>query len=145
VKDNLGTDHYNLGGGNDTYLADFAGSQTDGQDVVKGGAGTDTYNLTGEDGIFLVNLDTKVHNGLAGQSTQEFLGGFPPTLGQADKIIGFENVTGGAASESFYGSSGDNVLNGAGGNDTLQGFGGNDTLIGGAGADTLEGGPAAIS
>jgi serralysin len=140
VKDNLGTDHYNLGGGNDTYIADFAGSETDGQDVVNGGSGTDTYFLGGEDGIFLVNLDTKVHNSIPGQSTQEVFLGFPPSLGQVDKIIGFENVTGGDAPESFYGSSGDNVLNGAGGNDTLQGFGGNDRLIGGAGADTLEGG-----
>ena len=133
VQDSVGLDHYNFGGGNDTYRADFVGSESDGQDIVNGGGGNDTYDLTGADAIFFPNLDTKEHNGLPGQSTQEIFGGFPPTLGQVDKVIGFENVTGGPGVDLLYGSSGANVLIGRSNDDTLQGFGGNDTLSGGAG------------
>jgi serralysin len=137
VRDSLGTDHYNLGGGNDTYLAEFSGSDTDGADVVNGGAGIDTYDRTAAAGIFIVNIDTKDH-----ETTQGTV--FAQTafvvFGQTDHVIGFENVNGGDGVDIIVGSGGANVLNGGANNDILYGNNGNDTLIGGSGADKLHGG-----
>jgi len=57
-----------------------------------------------------------------------------------DRFVEFENVSGGAGNDSFYGTAGANVLEGVGGNDYLLGRGGSDVLRGGAGADHMDGG-----
>jgi Ca2+-binding RTX toxin-like protein len=132
VRDDLGTDTYKFGAGNDLFLADddFANSENDGNDIVNGGRGIDTYNLTGADTLYFINLDTKVHFGLEAQTAVEL-------FGQTDRVIGFENVVGGTIADSIVGSGGANSLNGSGGGDQLCGLGGRDVLTGGSGADTF--------
>jgi Ca2+-binding RTX toxin-like protein len=127
VRDNSGSDTYKLGSGNDIYLADFAGND-DGADFVNAGKGRDTYDLTGSDALYLVNIGTKpiVDVNLPAQTAVEF-------FGDADTVVGFENVTGGPGDDRIWGSDGANVLSGGGGADYLYGLGGADILIGGAG------------
>ena len=134
VRDDLGTDTYILGGGNDIFLADdnFTNSDLDGDDIVNGGSGIDTYHLDDADGIFIVNIDSIDHETAQGTVSAQMA---IEVFGQTDRIIGFENVTGGDAVDIIVGSGGANVLNGAGDDDHLYGFGGRDTLTGGNGLD----------
>ena len=48
----------------------------------------------------------------------------------------FDNVIGGALSNTLTGNALNNTLTGGGNNDTLRGLGGNDTLVGSLGNDT---------
>jgi Ca2+-binding RTX toxin-like protein len=135
VQDGGGADSYKFGGGYDIYLAvkDLAAG-ADGADLVSGGKGKDTYDATSATFTVLVNLDTKAHGGLAVQSAQ---GANVGELGNADKVIGFENAIGGSAADALYGSGAANVLSGGAGTDELHGLGGRDILTGGANADTF--------
>lgn len=131
LRDNSGTDSYSFGGGNDVYLADFAGND-DGLDSINAGKGRDTYDLTGSDALYLVNIGTKPIEGvgLPGQTAVEF-------FGQTDTIVGFENVVGGPGDDRIWGSDGSNVLSGGLGLDFLYGQGGADRLTGGGDQDTF--------
>ena len=71
----------------------------DGADIINGGAGVDTYDLTGVAAVFLINLDTKEHDGLAAQTAVK-------VFAETDTIIGFENVIGGPCADVIYGSGG---------------------------------------
>jgi Ca2+-binding RTX toxin-like protein len=93
---------------------------SDGADSINGSKGVDTYNASGSSAAVSINLD-KISHGL--------LLGARSALGTAvggDQIIGFENVIGGSAGDTIFGSSATNVLKGGGGGDHLYGLGGRD-------------------
>ena len=116
VRDSGGSDSYNLGGGNDTFLAlHAAGASADAADTVNGGTGIDTYDASGAVNNIGIRLD---------------LGSTNSVNGGTDTIIGFENAMGGAGSDTIYGSSGANTLIGGSGTDELRGLGGRDILTG---------------
>jgi Ca2+-binding RTX toxin-like protein len=135
VRDGPGTDSYKLGAGNDFFLAQPA-SGASGDDFVNAGPGSDTYTEMGinASSATIINLDSVAHDGHAAQSA---VGGVD--IG-TDKIIGFENATGGQDEDLIYGTAGANLLVGADGNDVLLGLGGADHLEGGDDFDLLEGG-----
>jgi Ca2+-binding RTX toxin-like protein len=133
VREGDGSDTIKFGGGNDFYLAApnaFLPNTADGADIINGGAGVDTYDLTGVAAVFLINLDTKEHDGLAAQSAVK-------VFATTDTIISFENVIGGPGADVIYGSRGANVIQGGDNTDVIYGLGGADRLSGGDGADTF--------
>ena len=95
VRDGGGADTYKLGGGNDFYFA-VGGGATTGADFIDGGKGRDTYDATGASFNVLVNLDKVAHGLLLAQFAQGSDVGDP---GNTDKVIGFENATGGSAGD----------------------------------------------
>lgn len=58
--------------------------------------------------------------------------------GEGDRIIGMEDMAGGAAADRLVGSTGDNTLLGYGGDDLLIGGAGSDSVFGGRGDDRIE-------
>ncbi|GAO52969.1 alkaline phosphatase [Novosphingobium sp. MD-1] len=137
------------GAGNDV-LVGYAGNDTllggDGDDVLEGGLGADTLDggahLTpaSEAGVgdtaryvrsaAAVVVDLTLASAQAGATTSDSYG---------DILIGIENVTGSAYSDTLTGNSTDNRLFGLDGNDTIRGGAGNDVLTGDAGNDILYG------
>jgi Ca2+-binding RTX toxin-like protein len=105
--------------GNDTISGGF------GTNDLRGDGGIDTvdFRFLGSSNGATINLATGVSTFASGSST----------------IVGFENVLGGAASDSITGTGEANRLEGFAGNDTILAGDGNDTLIGGLGADSLNG------
>ena len=132
VRDSDGSDTIKFGGGNDLYRAvdPLVPVTADGTDIINGGAGVDTYDLTGVAAVFLINLDTMEHDGLAAQTAIK-------VFAATDTIIGFENVIGGPGADVIYGSRGANVIQGGDNTDAIYGLAGGDTLSGGDGADTF--------
>jgi Ca2+-binding RTX toxin-like protein len=135
VRDGPGSDVYNLGRGNDGYIAVKTIFGTDGADSINGGSGTDTYDASAATLSVFVNLD-KIGHGLIGAHTAYGADVSPSSIVN-DHIINFENVVGGSAADFLVGSKGANVLSGGGGADTIEGLGGRDILTGGDGADTF--------
>jgi Ca2+-binding RTX toxin-like protein len=130
-RDSPGIETCNFGGGNDTFVAVKVLVNSDGIDSINGGKGVDTYDASGSSATLGINLD-KVEHG--------FLLGAHSAIGAdvgGDQIIGFENVIGGSAGDTMFGSSAANALKGGGGADHLYGLGGRDVLEGGTGADTF--------
>jgi Ca2+-binding RTX toxin-like protein len=144
VQDGDGADNYNLGGGNDTYIA--AGhTGSDGNDIVNGGAGIDTYDASASYEDTVINLDVIDHpdfgnigNWFPDRNTGggEHVSG----LGFKDTVTAFENAIGGSDRDLMFGTAAANRLEGRDGGDRLSGYGGSDTLLGGAGIDVLNGG-----
>jgi Ca2+-binding RTX toxin-like protein len=91
-------------------------------ETLEGGLGTDTISYEG--------YSTPVEVNLALQTV----------VGANDTISGFENATGGSASDILIGSGLANVLIGGDGADTIDGRAGNDSVVGGNGDDVLSGG-----
>lgn len=143
VHDAGGKDHYNLGGGNDVFVASGPGSADGGTDSVNGGNGSDEYNFNADTAGMIVNLDTKqhgevdfpnfYHDNFEANSANGSVTGF-------DKVFNFEDATGGSGSDTIFGSAQANTLQGFDGFDELYGFAGNDQLDGGASNDFLVGG-----
>ena len=113
VTDSSGDDTYNLGGGNDYYIATSASG---GFDIVNGGSGIDTYDASAATHQVLIFL---------GQGET-----FGSDIGE-DKISGFEIVIGGSGNDTLSGDGAANTLIGGLGADLLTGFGGRDILTGG--------------
>ena len=111
------------GNGNDTFI-DQDGIN---DDWHEGGGGVGDWV-----DYRLVTLTNVFFNLEAGQA---FVVG-----GNAERLLGIENVRASQGSDGVYGNNLDNVLLGEGGNDQIYGGGGNDTLNGGTGNDTLAGG-----
>ncbi|NHB77523.1 calcium-binding protein [Rhodobacter calidifons] len=118
------------GGTGDDSLTGWNGNDTldagAGDDLIDGGAGTDTLVFRTASAV---TVDLEVQEG---QNTGQ---GF-------DRILGIENVTGGAGNDRLGGNASRNVLVGGIGDDILAGRAGNDFLIGGLGNDRLNGGAA---
>jgi Ca2+-binding RTX toxin-like protein len=130
-RDSPGTENCKLGGGNDTYLAVLVPSNPDGADIISGGSGVDTYDASGASTFLNINLDKVSHGFLLGAHSAS-----GAKVG-SDHITGFENVIGGSAGDTIFGSSARNTINGGAGDDHLFGLGGRDVLTGGTEADTF--------
>lgn len=99
-------------------------------DTLDGGLGSDTIDYSDRTTTVTVNLTTGV-----GADT--------------DKLVGIENVLGGAGNDSITGAAAGSTLRGGPGDDTLIGgvgadtflaaavYDGNDSIVGGAGTDTI--------
>ena len=140
IQDDNGNNTIIGGAGNDTF------SILNGNDSVDGGDGVDVLILN--DGA-TVGPDYTIDLGL-GTATG--------SNGDVNLFTDFESVAGGLGSNTFTGTSGNDVVQSydgndvftlgegadsafaAGGDDSLDGDGGNDGLDGGAGSDTLDGG-----
>lgn len=119
--------------GCDTGLTVFGGQGDDSitgsswDDVIKGGMGSDT--LYGGGSVDILDLSDASTNLTIDLSLNV---GTTYTIsdgqGGTETIKDFEGVIGGMASDSFTGSSGDNVFTGGDGNDSIIGEAGTDTL-----------------
>ena len=108
-------------------------------------AGTGSFTYTVSDGnggiaTSTVTVDAQaVSNGNAADTVDlSGLGAYQASY--IDGRGGADNLTGGAAGDTFVGGDGADTLTGSAGDDLLIGNDGNDTLIGGAGNDILRGG-----
>lgn len=124
------TDEFWGGDGNDILIGNAGDDALDGgigDDLLDGGAGNDY--LDGREGV-----DRATYAGaLAGVAVDLTLTGQQNTGGAGlDTLLGIENLTGSAYSDTLTGDAGDNALNGEAGVDTLHGGAGNDRLDGGA-------------
>lgn len=148
VVDAAGSDSYQLGGGNDLYLAKTSGS--DGNDIVDGGIGIDSYDASEATNTVVINLDNITHDrspynptqgeAAANQAYGIDISGSASKSGTKDTILNFENAYGGSGDDAIYGNSSNNALYGNDGVDNLFGQAGNDELFGGSGNDVLHGG-----
>jgi Ca2+-binding RTX toxin-like protein len=116
-------------------------AETNGADVLVGGAGMDHVSYVDRELPTSVSLNGRPDDGSAGEG---------------DAVASdVERVTGGTKDDMLSGGPGDDALDGGPGSDTLDGLGGADaldggatddgadSLSGGAGPDTLRGGPGA--
>jgi len=117
---NSGNNILTGGNGNDT-LEGGAGN-----DTLDGGAGNDTASYTHATSGVTVLLD----NGYYPLGPQDTIGA------GIDNLIGIENVTGSAFSDTLEGDAGNNTIKGGAGDDTLNVTEGTDVLNGGDGNDT---------
>ncbi len=115
---------YGIGNGLGNVITGNAGNN-----MLMGLGGNDT--LMGEGGA-----DTAYYlNDTAGVRVNLAQGAAQDGFGNADVLVGIENVTGSTFDDTLTGDGGANYLRGYGGNDILSGGGGNDTLDGGDGTD----------
>ncbi len=133
------------GGGGDDLLTGGLGTDTlnggDGDDTVAGGAGADIMNGGADNDTLDYSAIVDAANGIVltlgdgGGTVVTALAGSDPA---GDKIVNFENVTGGAGNDIITGNDLDNVLSGGAGNDVIFASLGFDTVFGGDGTtDTL--------
>ena len=117
------------GGADDDLIIAGAGDDTvtggAGSDALFGGDGTDTLSYASSSGNVVIDLSTSTVDDSRMNTTSDAYG---------DTISGFENVMGGAGSDTLTGDSGVNVIDGGAGNDRIQGGLGADTLTGGSGS-----------
>lgn len=118
---NDGNNKFSGGAGNDYFRSDF------GADTYNGGTGVDTVSYSSSN----VGVSVTLQNG---QSIAYASGG----MGDGDRLVSIENLTGSRYDDRLGGNSADNVLNGWSGNDTFIGSEGSDTIIGGSGSDTVD-------
>src|SRR4029079_12454179 len=121
VKDGNGGDTLKFGGGNDIYTAKGS-SGSDGHDIIDGGAGSDTYDAGLAGAALSINLDSIGHDFSAMFAGSVALAANTATstgieIG-LDTITGFENVSGGSASDLIYGSGAANGISGGDNNDS---------------------------
>jgi Ca2+-binding RTX toxin-like protein len=146
------------GGDGDDVLVGGAGNDTieggTGSDSLSGGDGDDILRVTGAGSVTVAGgagTDTLIidYSSIAGGVTRSLgkLGdGWSGTFTDlGDNKVEFSSVerfifTGGAGSDSFMASDGDDVLSGGGSADVFYALSGNDVLNGEAGDDQLDGG-----
>jgi len=136
VQDAGGKDTINLGRGADQFFGVLGGG-TDLADRIDGGKGIDTYVAPPGFSAVSINLDTVTHtDSIYGRTVAANLAHDAVNASNpGDRILKFENATGGLGADSIFGTKGANVLSGSAGADHLYGFGGKDTLTGGSEAD----------
>ena len=146
VRDDHGADVYNLGAGNDIYLATTKHAGVE-DDTVNAGTGIDTYDASAASYRVMVNLDAveretpgdawvQANSGVG----NEVSGATPGQPHPRDILSDFENVKTGNGFDIIHGSALANVLESGGGDDFVAGYGGNDVLNAGDGNDVLGGG-----
>jgi Ca2+-binding RTX toxin-like protein len=96
-----------------------------GDDELRGGGDTDLADYSERSAAVRVDLDGVADDG---------------ELGEADTLMGIEQVGGGAGDDVLIGTDRFNVLFGGAGADTIRGLAGFDIVEGGAGADRLNAG-----
>lgn len=130
----------NLSGGlgNDALTGDDSNNQLvgkGGNDTLRGGAGIDSLDGgQGSDTADFSDKTTAVAAALNG------LNQITVTVGGAaeDRLVGIENLIGGAGNDTLTGDVLANLINGGNGDDSLKGGAGADVLDGGAGSDTAD-------
>ena len=144
VRDQGGSDSYNLAGGDDVFLADTGGG---GIDTVDAGSQTsllgDLYSGNASAYRMNINLDNVNHADvvattlivLANKATGVDIG--------TDNVFNFESVIAGDNNDVVFGNAAANDIRGQFGDDRLYGLDANDTLKGGAGKDFIVGGVGA--
>jgi Ca2+-binding RTX toxin-like protein len=106
-----------------------------GPDMIWGDSGADTVDYSSRSAHVFVALDMPAYS--ANCTGAPF--GNDGELGEGDNVdLSVENVTGGSANDSLFGSSAANVLSGGDGDDLLDGAAGADLLAGGSGFDTAD-------
>jgi Ca2+-binding RTX toxin-like protein len=131
LKGGLGSDTLSGGaGGNDTLDGNGSGTaDPNALDVVSFSYVAAGTNLT----LDLNNFNLAKGAGFTGYTYS--VGG---SATNADVLMNFEGIIGGAGNDSFVGDAQSNSLAGGLGNDTLSGGAGNNTLDGGAGTDAVD-------
>ncbi len=113
-------------GGNNALLGG------DGADILMGRGGDDILDGGGSLG------DTASYAEASSGVTVDLGISGPQNTGDGnDTLIGIENLTGSAFSDTLKGNAGDNILNGGAGDDTLIATAGQDQFHGGDGIDTV--------
>ena len=142
IENVIGSAHNDVIDGNPGSNKLFGGAGNDliqggaGNDVLVGGAGND--QLVG--GLDIDTVEYFVEGGSFGVTVNLTAGTASDTFGNADLLLGIENVIGTNLADDITGDGLANLLSGLDGDDILSGEGGNDLLIGGLGNDTLSGG-----
>lgn len=148
--------NYYLGSGNDTlegsrgheWYYDQSGQDivwmNAGNDRVFAGKGNDTIDGgDGVDSLFFSKIFDASNNSVdntegvtfhLNRTTTQDLGIFG-----TDMYRNFENVYGGKGEDTFFGTSGANIMHGRADDDYLRGYGGKDSIFGGDGRDTIIG------
>jgi len=140
VEGGIGTDTLYGEGGNDTFLV----NGNSGMDKIYGGGGFDTIlGGVGDDTFRIYAMDSieKIDGG-AGYNVI-MTGGydsFETVDLRGMEVVNIHRLEGDNYYDTFYGSSGNDIIDGKGGADNLYGGDGDDILIGGAGSDKLYGG-----
>lgn len=120
IRDLIGADHVLGGSGNDILLSQF---YLDPLDVFDGGTGIDRVSYSSRDENLSITL-----NGIADDGA----------VGEFDRILAVENLTGGTGDDAIAGSNAVNVLSGSAGNDTIRDSGGADVVNGDGGNDYFQ-------
>ena len=136
-------------GGNDVVVSDapaLALNGGDGDDTltgpgaINGGPGNDTLNPT-TPGTMVdggANADRVSYERVATPLTLEFDGsGSGVKVNGTPRVVGIEELVGGAGNDAMIGDGNANVMSGGPGDDTIDGHGGIDDLDGGPGSDTV--------
>jgi hypothetical protein len=141
-----------LGGSGNDVIAGHAGP-----DLLDGGAGADAVAGNAGDDRIDGGGDADLLDGGAGRDlityashtrpvTADLAAGRGGSRGERDRLVGFEDLAGGSASDRLFGDAGSNLLYGglAGRRDAGHGRGGDDTItlrgraVGGRGDDVLD-------
>lgn len=122
--------------GNDTYVSGIEG---DGSDTWNGGADYDgvSYARRTADVTVTSCVSAAFLMCNAGECSCTDMSG---EIGENDRIINVEELTGGAGNDVLRGTDVADSLNGGPGDDALYGLGGSDLLFGQLGEDIFEGG-----
>ncbi len=138
-------------GGNDVVVTDAPAlvlNGGDGDDTltgpgpINGGPGNDTLNpttpATAVDGgaNAPTGADRVSYEHVATPLTLELGGGGGVSVNGTPRVVGIEELVGGAGNDTMFGDGGTNVMLGGTGDDTIDGRGGVDDLDGGSGIDT---------
>ena len=144
LSGDAGNDWLDGGAGSDSLLGGL------GTDNLSGGAGADTIDGGADhDRVTYFNDYGNIAPTGKGVVVDLTLGTATDNWGNADKLVGIEDVsgsrygdllTGDAGDNNFYGDDGNDTIAGGAGNDWLDAGAGNDSLLGGIGTDQLSGG-----
>jgi Ca2+-binding RTX toxin-like protein len=141
----LADDDFDPGPGDD-FLSGLEGNDTcrvaeasDGSDTFQGGPGYDyvSYELRTRDLALFVCASEGLLGCLDDTCGCADMSG---EVGENDRLIDVEDVTGGEGNDSVSGSDAAESLSGGPGDDSLFGLGGSDVLYGQRGADLFDGG-----
>ena len=128
INGGTGDDSMSGGNGNDTFFLVLS-TNNFGHDTIDGGAGTDRVSFSGGgSGPLVVDL-------AAGTLVEDGNSAALSSIEDVDGTVFNDSITGNAAANVLYGSSGNDTLVGAGGDDQLQGGPGDDSMVGGDGND----------
>jgi len=131
---------FTLGAGADSLSAGAGNDAIDGgpgNDLLRGGQGSDTIN--GGADRDMATYDERT-SGEPLNITLASPGG-DGAAGENDTLLGIEDITGGASSDTIAGDDGPNAILGGNGLNTLDGLGGDDFVRGGENRDVISGGP----
>ncbi len=130
IDGDLGNDYLSAGPGNDAI------DGGPGNDLLRGGPGNDMID-GGSD------RDTATYDERTSSEPLNITLATPGgdgAIGEYDTLVGVEDITGGASSDTIAGDDGPNTILGGNGLNTLDGLGGDDLVRGGDNRDVISGG-----